>query len=47
MAAVDRRDDAAIATPVASAQVVNAWMRAERNLVVVFWLGRQKKTLAI
>jgi hypothetical protein len=27
--AVDRRDYAAIATPVTSAQVVNAWLRAE------------------
>jgi hypothetical protein len=27
--AADRRDYAAIATPVTSAQVVNAWLRAE------------------
>jgi hypothetical protein len=36
--ASDARDYAAMATPVTSAQVMNAWLRAERNLAAVFWL---------
>jgi transposase-like protein len=42
-----RRDYAAIATPVTSAQVVNASLRAVRNLAAVSWLARREKTLAI
>ena len=45
--AVDRRDYAAIATPVTSAQAVKAWLRAEWNLAAVSWLERREKTLAI
>jgi hypothetical protein len=47
VAAVRRRDYAAIATPVASAQVTNAWLRAARNLAAVSWSGRREKTLPI
>jgi hypothetical protein len=45
-AAIDRGDYAAIATPVTSAHVVNAWLRAIRNFDAVSWLGRRENTLA-
>ena len=36
----DTRSYAAMATPVTSAQVVKAWLRAMRNLAAVSWLGQ-------
>jgi hypothetical protein len=42
----DPHDYAAIATPVTSAQVVNAWLRPEWNFAAVSWSGRREKTLA-
>jgi hypothetical protein len=45
--AVDRHNYAAITTPVASAQMANAWLRAERDFAAVSRPGRREKTLAI
>jgi hypothetical protein len=47
MVAVDRRDYAAIATPVTSVQAANTWLRAVWNLAAVSWSGRREKMLAI